>query len=554
MFQKILLYMMNVSPYFMFIAARGLGKSFLVAVYAVTRCILYPGTKVVIASGIKNQARLVISEKIVDLYNKSPVLQAEIGNARENIKTTPNNPEVTFQNGSKIFAVASNHNTRGIRGNVLIADEFRMIDYDIVDKVLKPIINVDRTPNFKINNEEKYKDYNESNIEIYLSSAWYKSHWSWDLFKDLYDRMLRSVKSAFVVALPYQVSVLHGLLSQDRVNEILNSDMFDPYSFMMEYEALFVGETEKSFFKLDPINRSRTVSQTFMPPTNEEFVENKRLSKPKKLSNIPRQPGEIRLVGLDVALMASTTHENDTAAFTLMRMIPSSDNTYQRHVVYLETVTDGISTQELALRLKRLFYDFEGDYVVMDGKGNALGVYDLCASIMSDPDRNCEYEPWLSINDEGLKERFKNNNGKQIVYIYQGSAKLNDSIARNLRSAFSNGKLKIPMNHIQKHEDFAAEKSDEFLKLSVEEQQRRLYAYQQASAMTVELVSLEWTTGESAYIKIIEPSNGTKDRYSSLAYTNHRANELEIELRQNDSDYDYSDYLPKNIRDWRGRR
>ena len=43
MFQKILLVMMFWSTTFVFIAARGLGKSFLSAVYCVTRCILYPG-------------------------------------------------------------------------------------------------------------------------------------------------------------------------------------------------------------------------------------------------------------------------------------------------------------------------------------------------------------------------------------------------------------------------------------------------------------------------------------------------------------------------------
>jgi hypothetical protein len=56
MFQKILLVMMFWSTTFVFIAARGLGKSFLSAVYCVTRCILYPSTKICIASGTRGQA------------------------------------------------------------------------------------------------------------------------------------------------------------------------------------------------------------------------------------------------------------------------------------------------------------------------------------------------------------------------------------------------------------------------------------------------------------------------------------------------------------------
>ena len=51
LYQKILLYMMDKVSLFMYIAARGQGKSFIIAVYCVIRCILYPGTSIVIASG-----------------------------------------------------------------------------------------------------------------------------------------------------------------------------------------------------------------------------------------------------------------------------------------------------------------------------------------------------------------------------------------------------------------------------------------------------------------------------------------------------------------------
>ena len=56
LFQKILITMMMVSSVFVFIATRGLGKTYLSAIYAVARCIQYPGTKVCIASGTRGQA------------------------------------------------------------------------------------------------------------------------------------------------------------------------------------------------------------------------------------------------------------------------------------------------------------------------------------------------------------------------------------------------------------------------------------------------------------------------------------------------------------------
>lgn len=56
LFQKILIVMMNISTVFTFIGTRGIGKSFLSAVFCVIRCILYPGTKICIASGTRGQA------------------------------------------------------------------------------------------------------------------------------------------------------------------------------------------------------------------------------------------------------------------------------------------------------------------------------------------------------------------------------------------------------------------------------------------------------------------------------------------------------------------
>ena len=55
-FQKILLVMMFSSNIFVFVAARGIGKTFLSAIYCCIRCILWPGTRICIASGTRGQA------------------------------------------------------------------------------------------------------------------------------------------------------------------------------------------------------------------------------------------------------------------------------------------------------------------------------------------------------------------------------------------------------------------------------------------------------------------------------------------------------------------
>lgn len=110
-FQKVLLHEMSKSNYTAFIATRGLGKSWLTAVFCCAMAILYPGILICVASGNKKQASMIITEKIQGLMHNSPNLTAEI--KKNGIKTYHDNVAAEFKNGSKVFAVTSNHGSRG---------------------------------------------------------------------------------------------------------------------------------------------------------------------------------------------------------------------------------------------------------------------------------------------------------------------------------------------------------------------------------------------------------------------------------------------------------
>lgn len=534
LYQQMLLYLMNVNDIFMYIAARGAGKSYILALYVVIRCILFPNTNIIIASGTKGQARLIISEKIVSLYNNSEAVRAEIGDFR-NIKTGANDAKVSFLNGSKIEAVTSSDSARGYRGNILVLDEFRLIDKKTIQEVLTPMLNVVRTPPFTFKPE--YKNYpQEENKTVYISSAWYKTHWAWDEFKLYFDNMLKGL-SYFVADTPYMLSVTHGLLTQNKVNQ--DRKAYDKAKWDMEYEGLFVGENDKGYFKLEDINQCRTITKTFIPPTTEEFIENNSRAVPKNLSNIPRvdKNSEIRIISLDVALMGgSKTVKNDSSAFTCLRLVQDKD-TYRRDVLYLESVKESISANDLAIRLKQLYNDFEADYVVIDTNGVGTAVLEAVCSILSDKERDVEYPSWSTINNEEENARLKTK-GTPVVIAYKADAKFNNAIATGLKTALEDKKIRFPITDIEQRE-FLVDKGG-FLKKSILEQQRELHSFQQSSALTNELVALEYIV-RSGNIVIQEVGTATKDRYSSLAYGNYYASELEKQLRETDDNEDYND-------------
>ena len=126
---------------------------------------------------------------------------------------------------------------------------------------------------------------------------------------------------------------------------------------------MFFGESEKAFFKIDPIQECRTILKPFYPLNSIQFMEEK--NKRKKST---KQDGEIRIIGVDLALMGGDT--NDNTIYTVIRLLPK-DGEYERQVCFIESLNGDHSTIQ-AIKLKQIFYDLECDYVVMDTNGNGI--------------------------------------------------------------------------------------------------------------------------------------------------------------------------------------
>ena len=178
------------------------------------------------------------------------------------IKSSSNDATVIFHNGSTIEAVTSSENSRGYRGNILILEEFRMINYTILETVLKPFLNVYRQPPFL--KKPEYSHLTEENIELYISSAYYSSHWMGKAIESTRDMMLKG-KDSVLFSLDYLTSLHHGLLSRKRIEKEMQSSNFDEISFMMEYENLMYGQNENAIFSLDDINKNRKLKNQRRP-------------------------------------------------------------------------------------------------------------------------------------------------------------------------------------------------------------------------------------------------------------------------------------------------
>lgn len=224
-FQVMLLVMMNRARVFLWIAARGMGKTFLISIFIVVRCILYPGTKVVITSGTRGQAITVLEKIQSELMPASPNLCNEINMGAT--KFSGQDAKVTFKNSSYIKVVTASDSARSNRANVLLVDEFRLVKKDTIDTVLKKFLTSRRMPPYRaLTPAERKAEYaKEPNKSSFLSSAYFKDHWSFNKMLDTFKLMLDDHKTDFMCGFPYQLSIQEGLLfPEDVESDMLESD------------------------------------------------------------------------------------------------------------------------------------------------------------------------------------------------------------------------------------------------------------------------------------------------------------------------------------------
>lgn len=518
LFQKILLYAMMHNNFFMYIAARGQGKTWLTALFCVVRCILFPKTKICIASATRPQANEVLL-KITDDFMKNYGFGSE--NLRREITYAAvgaNKAVIDFANGSWIRVVTASDSGRGARANILLVDEFRVVDLDTINTVLRRFLTAPRQPNYL--NNPKYAHLLERNKEFYMSSAWYKNHWSFEKAKAYTVNMLDDTKKYFICGLPYQVSVKEGLLSREQIEDEMSETDFDEVKWSMEMDCLFFGDTEGAFFSFDDIGRRRTLQTAVYPPS---FINNKTYKIPELATN------ERRIMSVDVALMASNKHRNDASAIIINSAIPTNNNNYVSNIIYLEN-HEGLNTDELALVIRRLFRLYKCTDLVVDTNGSGLGVFDALIRDMVDPETGELYGALSCCNDKDMAARCKVANAPEVIWSIKASASFNNEICILLRSGFKQGKINLLVSEFEA-EEILKDKIKGYAKMQPFEQLQYKMPYIQTTLLIYELTKLEHEI-KGTNIKIIEKTGMRKDRYSSLAYNYWVQCQLEREILQ----------------------
>lgn len=410
------------------------------------------------------------------------------------------------------------------RANILVCDEYRLIDLDVINTVLRRFLTAPRMPGYLY--KEEYAHLAERNKEFYMSSCWFKSHWSFEKTKAFFVNMLDDTKKYFVCSLPYQLAIKENLLSREQVEDEMSELDFDPIKFYIEMQSLFWGDTDGAFFTYDDISKRRKIKNSFY---SLPIYKSRNMRIPDLSFN------ERRILSVDVALLASKKHDNDAAALIINSAVPISDTQYSSNIVYCDTY-EGLTTDELGIIVMRTFYEYKCTDLVIDTNGIGIGVYDFIIKDQYDSELGETYRALSCCNDSEMASRCKVKDAKKVVWSIKANAAFNTEMCLALRRGFQNGRINLLVSEFVAEENLKTSYKA-YTKLSPKEQAEYKKPYVQTSFLINELINLEHTVN-GTNIKLTEKTGMRKDRYSSLGYNYWVVGQIEKKTKPKNNSFD----------------
>lgn len=140
-FQQVILQTLWYKKFPMLIVSRGGSKTFLLAVYALLRAILIPGSKIVICGAGFRQAKLVF-KNIESLYEASPIIKEAI----QHLGGPKYGSDMAYMKVGlstiQAIPIGDGEKIRGIRASCVLADEFSCLDKDTIVETTNGLIRI----------------------------------------------------------------------------------------------------------------------------------------------------------------------------------------------------------------------------------------------------------------------------------------------------------------------------------------------------------------------------------------------------------------------------
>lgn len=494
-YQRVLLRQVMRHQYTFDTFPRGYSKSFMVHLVQIIRCVLYPGSKIFVASGGKAQSASIIEEKVQEICQYIPAIRNEINWEKGGgTSFSKDQAVVTFRNGSVYDNVAASQRSRGKRRHAGVLEEAITIDGQILQEVLVPMMSVAR----KAKDGRTHREETLSQSQCFITTAGWRQTFCYDkLIQTLVGQALNPDKYS-VMGGTYKIPVLAKLYSKDFIKDLKAEGTFNESSFEREFCSHWSGAIDSAFF------------------SGEDFEKHRKLKLPEYEYSIrpSDKNGDYYVIAADIGRKGCSTVVN------IFRVRPFlSHKTFP--LVQLVNIVELADThiEEQIILFKRLFYQYRARAFVIDGNGLGAGWVDLMITPTEDHNTGESYPAFGVINDpEGYYSKYRTADLEDnALYIIKAHPSDNTEAYMNARNLMSTGKLQFLVDERTAKAAILKTKAGEAMR--PEERQKILIPYTHTSILKDELLNLKQKDSSNGEIRLVQNNSKIpKDHCSSFFY------------------------------------
>ena len=488
-YQRIFLRAAMRHKYIYAVFPRAYSKSFLSMMVLMCRAILYPRCKLFITSGGKEQAAGIVKEKVQEICTLIPAFQKEIDWRRGQTLEGKDYVKYVFKNGSYFDNIAARESSRGKRRHGGLIEECVGVDGDILSQVIIPTMNISRM----CMDGTTQPDETLNKSQIYITTAGYKNTFPYDKLIQLLVWEIVKPQQSIIMGGTYRIPVLMKLLDANFIKDLKMDGTFNESSFDREYESKWSGTVEDAFFNAEIFDRNRILNQ----PEYEASGRNSKLA--------------------SYVLAVDVGRKGCDSVICVFKVTPQSQGGSIKSLVNIYTLSDE-HFEDQTIKLKKLYYKYNADRIVIDGNGLGIGLIDYMVKTQIDPETNEIFPDFGVVNDDELfYKKYKTaNTVLDAMYIIKANAPLNTEAHAIVKSQLASGKVKFLIDErIAKNKLLAKKKGQT---MTPEQRAEELKPFTLTSILKEEMMNLrEETEGVNIILKQANKSI-RKDKFSAFEY------------------------------------
>ena len=468
---------------------RAYSKSFLSVLVLMLRCILFPGSHLFVTTGGKEQAAGILKEKQEELCKLIPGLNNELDLTRGKTKTSKDNIELLFKNGSKLDIMAARQSSRGKRATGGLMEECILIDQTLLNEVIIPTMNVDR----RLSNGDRIEQETVNKSQIYVTTAGWKNSFAYQKLIQLLIQQIIDPNEAIVLGGTWRVPVMEKLLKKSFIEELKLDGTYNDSSFSREYESQWSGDVENAFFSAERFDKHRQLLQP-------EYEFSGRSAK-----------NAYYVLSVDVG------RKGCTSEVCVIKVTPQVQGNALKTLVNLYSYEDE-HFENQAINLKRLYYKYKARRLVIDANGLGIGLVDYMVKSQIDPETG-EMLPDFGVynDDEGFYKKYKTGVTEyDAMYLVKANAPINTEAYSYTQAQMNSGKVKFLIDEQQAKNKLLATKAG----MAMDSTARSTYLmpFTLTTILREQMLNLvEENEGVNIILKRVS-RNIPKDRFSSFIY------------------------------------